>query len=594
MIQKTSRNSSKRRNPIDLVKAFYKENIDFESVVNSRKSKRKTSTGLNPYNGEFGDIQKNHLLNRVLIGNSRKHQFDIKDLSLNDSLDLIFTPEPKPNDPVNDYFHDVDPSWIDDPDAIESRNDVPPGQSYVHAPQHPPYQRSSSYYAWVRKHMINQNTSIHWRLFLFLHNLLPTTLEGTGMKGRYQNFTLLYNSCFRDYRETIRDVTLDANMMLYLNLDFSRKEYPDENYARELQELFTVGKGPNSKFTEDDVVAISQILVGWHTDFGNWNKQGKLGYKFNPDNHVTSDKVLSEFYNNRIIKGREGQDGRLELDEILEVLFDNQETALYLSRRLYQFFVYPIIDDSVEELVIDPLSIILRDSNYRIDLALRVLLRSEHFFDIENHNCLIKSPLEYSFGIIKEFDFELSNNLSDDIPNKYSDPITKDYYFYKSFEYDLYQQGFDVGNPPSVSGWPAYYQTPVFDMFWINSDTISKRSSFGKKLAYSGLYIGPADAGQVSSKMNVIEFVKGLNNPSDLNSVINETLNVLLNVEISEDQKESIKHDMLGSDNLSDQYYTDTYINYLNDPSESNQFTLEQRLKIMISRIFQLGEIHIF
>ena len=72
------------------------------------------------------------------------------------------------------------------------------------------------------------------------------------------------------------------------------------------------------------------------------------------------------------------------------------------------------------------------------------------------------------------------------------------------------------------------------------------------------------------------------------------SLNVLLNVEISEDQKESIKYDMLGSDNLSDQYYTDTYINYLNDPSESNQFTLEQRLKIMISRIFQLGEIHIF
>lgn len=576
--------------PVDLVKAFYEENVDLENILKSRKSTRKVLTGLEPYSGEFSEKQKKHLLNRTLIGHARRHLIDLDGLNLNESINLIFTPEPKPEDPINDYYHEVDPSFFEG----ENNFDVDPGISWVNAPEHAPWQRSLSYYAWVRKHMINQNTSIHWKLFLFLHNLLPTTQEGTGCKGRYENFTLLFNSCFRDYKETILDVTLDANMMLYLNLDFSRKEYPDENYARELQELFTVGKGPNSKFTEDDVVAISEILVGWHTDFENWHKNGKLGYKFDSNNHITTDKVLSDFYDNAVIKGREGQDGKLELFELLDVLFKNQETALYLSRRLYQFFVYPVIDQTTEELIIEPLSKIIRDSNYRLDQALKVLLTSEHFFDIENQNCIIKSPLEFSFGIIKEFDFEIINGESNEIPSKYTDPLTKDYYFYSSIDNDLYRQGFDIGNPPSVSGWPAYYQTPVYDMFWINSDTISKRASFGYKLAQEFLFLGHSENGNILAKMNLIEFVKGLNNPSDLNEVINESISILLNVEISQDQKDEIKYDVLGSNSLNDQYYSDLYNNYISNPNENIIFDLDRRLKVLFSRIFQLGEIHIF
>ena len=575
--------------PIDLVEQFYKENVDLKAILNARKAKKEVTSGLEPYTGEFGPAQKKHLLNRTMVGMAKRHMDDLEGLSLEEAIDLIFTPE-ELDEPVNDYYNDYDIN------QVESYDDAAPGESWVNAPEPAPWPRRSSYYAWIRKKMTMQKTSLHWKLFIFYHNLLPTTLEGTGVKGRYENFTLLFNSCFREYKGTIKDVTLDANMMTYLNLNFSKKESPDENYARELQELFTVGKGPNSLFTEDDVVAFSKILVGWHSDFYNYGRWGKLGFRFDPWNHDASDKKLSDFYGGVTIKGREGEDGAKEFDELLDVIFKVDETAMYLSRRLYQFFVYPVISELAEVNVINPLAEILRDNNYRLDLGLKRLLMSSHFYDNTFYNGMIKSPIEFTLGIIKEFDFILQNPVNpQDIPQKYTDTVTKDYYFFNSLDRYLRQQGFDLGDPPSVSGWPAYYQPPVYDLFWINSDTISKRAQFGNEIGRWGLYIGHADnEGFISSKIDVIAFLNSLNNPSNLESLIDEIWERLISYDLNNENKDKLKLVVLGGENISESYYESLYNDYINNPNENNKWTLEFRINNLFGAMFQFGEIHIF
>ncbi len=79
--------------PIDLVEQFYKENVDLKAILNARKAKKEVTSGLEPYTGEFGPAQKKHLLNRTMVGMAKRHMDDLEGLSLDEAIDLIFTPE---------------------------------------------------------------------------------------------------------------------------------------------------------------------------------------------------------------------------------------------------------------------------------------------------------------------------------------------------------------------------------------------------------------------------------------------------------------------------------------------------------------------
>src|SRR5210317_2523084 len=92
---------------IDLVDLFYKENVDLKSILNSRKTKVVVSSGISPYGGIWGKEQKKHLLNRTLMGYAYRHYKDLDNLSMDQAIDLIFTPDAKPDPPVNDYFNEI-------------------------------------------------------------------------------------------------------------------------------------------------------------------------------------------------------------------------------------------------------------------------------------------------------------------------------------------------------------------------------------------------------------------------------------------------------------------------------------------------------
>lgn len=605
-----------KSNPIDLVKEFYKEKIDLDKLLSKRKTRKHISGGIDKYSGEWGDKQKKHLLNRILIGYSKHHLDDLDNLNLDETIDLIFQQEDELPKPTNDYFYDWPQERYDELNKgeVEVNNSgyliepVPPGETWVETafPRNDgPFDQHNSLKAFTLKQQLRQKTSIHWKLSFFIHNLLPTPYDsGASAKAAWQYLELLFKAPYQSYKKTVIDISKDPNMLWYLNLQFSKVDNPDENFAREIQELFTVGKGPNSKFTESDVKSFSKIFVGWQSDFYTHEIPGRIKTEFNIWNHDTTDKQLSSFYGNKIIRGREGEDGKREFDELMDVIFENKEVSYYISRRLYQFFVYPEIDATTEEKIIEPMAKKFRDSNFDLIETLKLLLQSEHFFDVSNFNSMIKSPLEYVYGVFKFFnlhqeDFHLNllnidNNGNEySVPEKFTNPLSREFYFYKRFIWSLEQQGCYFGDPPSVSGWPPYYQAPVYDLFWINSRTLSQRAGLANNFQYDlNIDNDRENDSYVRYRVDYVKIIAGFENPSDIYSVVNQFANNLITVEIGQDQINDLTEIILGS--IDPSYYTELYNRYTENPTFENKNELNERFRQFTTHLLTLSENHVF
>ncbi len=147
---------------------------------------------------------------------------------------------------------------------------------------------------------------------------------------------MLGNAC-----ELTKLVTIDAAMLVHLNGYLNSKRAPDENYARELQELFTVGKGDDSLYTEEDVREAARVLIGWRID-----SQTLVPY-CDENSHDAGSKPFSSFYNNTTIAGN--ADGMTEVDQFINMIFATEECSKFICRKLYKWFVYYQIDDDTGE-----------------------------------------------------------------------------------------------------------------------------------------------------------------------------------------------------------------------------------------------------
>ncbi len=607
-------NSSNKNNPAKLPSAydaFLKDKIDLKLLLDSRQKTTEVRKTLKQYQGEFGYTQKRHLLNRVLVGYAERHMKDLEGLNLDQAIDLIFKPQVL-GEPVNNYYHDFPPEAYKKKYLVD---DVKPGEPFISKalskverqgfePEFAGSERQGALDSWIYTSIYAQPTSVAWRLFMFLHTLTPFMDDVGKQKSSYYSLKLTFEGAWRSYKDYMIDVTLSERMLELLNLKYSKKEAPDENFAREVQELFTVGKRPFSKFTESDVKAAARLLVGWDTLY--WENLIDEGFvtknNYKENNHDTGDKQFSKFYGNRLIKGKTGPDGgKIELKEFFDMIFETEEVSIYLSRRLVQFFVYPILNDYVEENIIKPLAQILKKNNYSLAETLKVLLKSEYFFAEEFYNSMIKSPMEFSMGMYKEFEV-LKGNLAYDSYNsfffedrkqfepKYLDPIYLSYRIFRQVRFHaIGRQGYSIGNPPSVSGWQAYYQEPVYDLIWINSDSIKRRKELAESIAKNGINF--FDRPNVRFDMNLL--LKKIKDPSNINSFIRELAKIILGVDISEKAFLRIKKSILG-DNFPDYYWSDAVNSFLNSPNRDNYNTLYGRVGQILTQIFDLNENHVF
>ena len=594
---------------IDLVKTFEHENPNYFSKANKRFSAKPSNYSLEPYLGEWSDVQKKHLLNRAMVGFSKKHFDDIKNKSLEESLDFIFTPE-EITPPIYNFYHqfskkDIEERSKDQVSGIYAEWNVQPGETWINQPMNKfatHYAINYSLESWLLEKSIEQKTSIHWKLFYLIYNIIPMHIGiGFGAKSGYQFINTILDHCFGSYKDLIYYVTIDPCMLVYLNGNISQKDNPDENYARELQELYTVGKGPDSKFTEKDVKEISKILTGWKIKYmfpdQNNFEEGPIEVTFDPKNHDQTDKELSEFYNNSIIKGRSGDQGKEELNDLINIIFNTEEASKYLARRIYQFFVSPIIYDECEDLIITPLSNIIKESNYNISVAVKKLLGSQHFFDSTNYGSLIKDPLTFESQIIKEIFLRTIDNYPE-VPhnqkqNMVSDPITRKFYMYQMVRGELTKMGYEILSSPSVSGFVPFYQSPAYDMFWINSITLQSKTqianSYGR--GYFHTYLLGAEQSNLDNLNIKLPFVlEDYTNPENLDLLLSEVSFRLLGGEIPEKTLKRIKESILSD--KSDEYWAQYFQEFKSNPNNWRPFG--QKLSEIFVQVLQLGEAHIY
>lgn len=554
------------------------------STTTAQKSRRpQVLSGLTPYSGTFGKEQLIHLLKRTMFGATKADIDFFKGKTMTEVVNALLTaPSAEAAPPIKTYGDKAD----------GSSDGVTVATTWVTSKENGNFngERRASLRAWWLGNMINQERTIFEKMVLFWHNHFATENIDTAAILGYDYVALLRKNALSNFKDFTRDITFNPQMLRYLNGYLNTKTAPDENYSRELQELFTVGKGPDSLYTEGDVKAGARLLTGWRVrQVEKPTGSGKWVYEtyFSPPAHDTGAKQFSSFYNSKSISGKASNteaDAKAEFEEMLTMIFTTQETAKYLCRKLYNFFIYYEIDADIEANVIVPLADIFRQSNYDIKPVLKALLTSEHFFDVANKGCLIKSPIDYVVGVAREFGMEIPTAVN----------YVEQYAAWNNLAGERNNgattQGQNLGNPPSVSGWPAYYQYPVFHEFWINTDSFPKRVSFVDK------YLTNTGVGLGNGKKLVIDVLKFTDqfgaDTGDPNKLIDAVIEILYRVPVSDKFKSYAKNILL-SGQTSDYYWTDAWEAYKSTPTTTNTTVVNTRLQTFYKLIVDQPEFHL-
>ncbi|MFT3825576.1 MAG: DUF1800 domain-containing protein [Chitinophagaceae bacterium] len=536
------------------------------SIVASRN----IDSGLNAYTGQWTTAEVAHLLKRTMFG-AKKADIDyFKGMSVSQAVDTllnVYTTAPLP--PLKNYDDTSFPAGNPDLTVAQGTTwvNVPTDESAVQS------KRIGSWKSWWMGLMINQQRTIQEKMVLFWHNHFSTETNeyNHGVLG-YRHNAMLRDKALGNFKDLVKAVTIDGAMLRYLNGYLNTNTAPDENYARELQELFTVGKENNPNYTEDDVYQAARVLTGWRI---KWTDDTIY---FDDTKHDTGSKTFSSFYGGTVVAGRTGATaGEAELDALLTMIFNNKTAVSeFIVGKLYRWFCYYTIDAATQTNVIKPLAQLFRDSNWEIKPVLTTLFKSEHFFDPLNQGCLIKSPVDLTVGLMREFNVEFPD--SSDYVNAYN------MWEYTRNQSSNVQQ--NIGDPPSVSGWPAYYQLPAYHEMWINTDTLPRRNMFTDQMIMAG-YTRNGETLQIDP----IAFAKTLSNPADPNVVINETLDILYRVPISENSKSIIKKQILLSAQEQDYYWSNAWNALLANPGDMTAYqTVYTRLQSLLKYFMNLAE----
>src|SRR6478609_2520790 len=250
--------------------------------------------GLNLYSGSFGTAEVVHLLKRTMFGAAKADVDNFKTKTVTQAVDELLNPaSPLPAPPVKDYDTTgaavpdttiaAGATWVSDPNTDGTINS----------------RRRAAFKKWWFGVMINQDRSIREKMTMFWHNHFAT--ESTDVDNAqyvYKHHNLLRTSSLGNFKVLVKDVTIDPGMLRYLNGYLNTNTAPDENYGRELQELFTLGKENNPNYTEDDVKAAARVLTGWRI------QATTISSFYDNSKHDKNNKQFSSFFSNHIVVGK--------------------------------------------------------------------------------------------------------------------------------------------------------------------------------------------------------------------------------------------------------------------------------------------------
>ena len=533
---------------------------------------RRLTITLAPYTGSWTAAEAGHLLRRATYAPLATEIDEAVGLGLTATLNRLLTQQPAAPPPIY-YDYDSHPeaglgdTWeglYTNPDDRTQDNNA----------------RNRSTYAWLMLNQANGGMNLREKMVFFWQNHFGMSSPGDA-RTNLRFLRLFQAAAYGDFRQLLKDITIDVGMLRFLNGNVSTAASPNENFAREVMELFTLGKGPlagagdYTTYTEQDVTELAKAFTGWRTRNVNSSEPGVESESYYQANrHDTTTKQLSARFNNVTIPNTEEN----EYANVVDVILAREEVSRFLCRKLYRFFVYYEIDAAVENNVIEPLAAIMRANDYQMAPVLRALLGSQHFYESQFVGALVRSPLEVVHGVFRPLGYYF--NQGSEVEN------------YKA-ALRAYTQARDMGlemlRPPSVSGWTAYYNAPAYYRLWLNTATLQHRNQFyGIALRNNGFFWDGN-----AHPFDLIAYVDTFPDAYDPFVMIERMAKDFLPRPLAAAQLQALR-DLLLPD-IDDFVWGNEYGNLQANPNdEALRVSVTRRLQAMLRGMYQLAEFQVF
>ncbi len=285
---------------------------------------------------------------------------------------------------------------------------------------------------WI-KEMVSSDGQLREKMAFFWHDHFACTSSNPLFLQSY--LSILRSNAIGNFGMLLKEISKTPAMLQYLNNQQNKKTSPNENFAREVMELFTLGR--DNGYTEKDISEAARAFTGW-----GFNKDGNFVFR----------KFFHDFGEKSVL----GRSDNLDGDDVIDILLSQKQTAKYISEKWVRFFVNYEGNQELERRVADELF----RTNYDISSALKVLFTSSEFYDSKNLARRIKSPIELLVGMQRQLHLEITND--------------------ESLIYLQRTLGQMLFKPPNVAGWNDGKD-------WVDSATLMFRVNLPQLVFRSGL-----------------------------------------------------------------------------------------------------------
>ena len=288
-------------------------------------------------------------------------------------------------------------------------------------------QRSFELRAWWLGEMVATPSPITERMTLFWHNHFATSQQKVrSLQLMYRQNLLLRREALGNFASLLRGIAKDPAMLVYLDNAGNRRQAPNENFAREVMELFTLGEG---HYTEHDIKEAARAFTGWSLD----RETGEFTYR----------RIWHDYGEKTVL----GRTARMDGDDVIDLLLGKPQTAQFVAAKVWREFVSP----TPEPREVARWAQVLREERYEVKPLLRTALMSEAFWSPANRGALVKSPVELVAGTLRTFEIHPAD--------------------LKPAVFACAALGQNLFSPPNVKGWPG-------GEAWIDSSTLLARQQF--------------------------------------------------------------------------------------------------------------------
>lgn len=413
----------------------------------------KIEGGLEPETRTLDRTMAYHLLRRMGFGPTPEMVAEFTGLSPDEAAEKILGDG---TETLPDGYDELD--WLDTPEEDPLRvNNTDLRFSIMGKLT----QRYREFTEWLLKQMRNQDGVYSEKLALFWSTVWTIeftydTLSLVPPPLLYRNYKKLNEMRLGNYKDIALEITLDGAMLLYQSLHYSGKAAPNENYARELLELFTMGIG---NYTESDIQVASALFTGWRSAayLDDMHPNGYFNTYFVPEEHALGTDGRT-FMGVTIPPINEADNTEYQVKEkevkaVIDIMFDKRkyEIAKFVSEKIYRYFVYASEADTDENIISD-MSELMVQSDFELRPLFKALLTSKHFYDVNAIGIQFKTPPEFIAGFARQLgvDYNTSRVACENL------------------EQVLY-------DPPNVGSWKGYRT-------WLSTTTLPLRTKYALEI----------------------------------------------------------------------------------------------------------------